>query len=164
MTISAAGSLVFNQGVMLLLAMFRLRLPDCRYVTIPLGVGACFDRNREGASTGRSGTNRRLKFWLELPLRPTKKMLENEFDWRLRSPSALVGSLAFLHFISNRVDEPFGVVFAMLWGGGGNAQSPQYPGQTPRQNKKRNRVHRGKFHFYSLLDNSQFLFWSWRGF
>jgi len=41
-TISAAGSLVFNQGVMLLLAMFRLRLPDCRYVTIPLGVGACF--------------------------------------------------------------------------------------------------------------------------
>ena len=39
---SAAGSLVFNQGVMLLLAMFRLRLPDCRFVTVPLGVGACF--------------------------------------------------------------------------------------------------------------------------
>ena len=85
-------------------------------------------------------------------------MLENEFDWRLRSPSALVGSLAFLHFVSNRVDEPFGVVFAMLWGGGGNAQSPQYPGQTPRQSKNEIARTEGNFTLDSLLDNSQFFF------
>ena len=39
---SAVGSLVFNQGVMLLLAMLRLRLPNCRHLTIPLGLGTCF--------------------------------------------------------------------------------------------------------------------------
>merc|ERR550534_1939394 len=42
LSFSVAGSLVFNQGVMLLLAMLRLRLPNCKHVTIPLGVGACF--------------------------------------------------------------------------------------------------------------------------
>lgn len=39
---SVVGSLVFNEGVMLLLAMLRLRLPNCKHVTIPLGFGACF--------------------------------------------------------------------------------------------------------------------------
>lgn len=42
LSFSVAGSLVFNQGVMLLLAMFRLRLPNCKHVTVPLGIGACF--------------------------------------------------------------------------------------------------------------------------
>jgi len=42
LSFSVAGSLVFNQGVMLLLAMLRLRLPNCQHVTVPLGMGACF--------------------------------------------------------------------------------------------------------------------------
>lgn len=50
---SVLGSLIFNEGVMLLLAMLRLRLPNCKHVTIPLGFGACFGLVHYGRVYGR---------------------------------------------------------------------------------------------------------------